>query len=163
MEKGYSMLLKYSLGLLIVLLLFISNSCNRDYDGQYQQLKRELNEIYDIRLPKNVKCIFIINDNYCPVCVKHFSEYVLSKVEEEGENVLCLVNSKGINVDLAKFKKFDNKNIYLNTKTIPYKDDPLIPPRLGVIFLYENKIDTIIRIDSEFIVSQLEFIDSKFD
>lgn len=160
MKKEYSKLLIYRFGLSIALLLLFC-SCSRKYDERYQQLRKEFKEMYDVRLPKKVKRIYIINDNYCPVCVTHFSEYVLTKINEGDKDILCFVNSEGVHVDLARFRSIGEKNIYLNNRAKPYRDEGLIPQGLGVIFLHENKIDTIVSIDSEIIVSQLEYIDSK--
>ncbi len=160
MRKEYSKLLMYRFGLLITLILFFS-SCSREYDKRYQQLRKEFKEIYDVRLPKKVKRIYIINDNYCPVCVTHFSEYVLTKINEDDKNILCFVNSEGLHVDIARFREIGGKNVYLNNRIIPYDDEGLIPPALGVIFLHENKIDTIVSVDSQTILTQLEYIDSK--
>lgn len=155
--KDYLKLLRYSFYYLIFFISLVS--CTKKNDSEYVQLKKEIKETYGVHLPPNTKYVFIVNDNYCPICVNHFSQYVLT-VLDENEDALCFVNSNGVNVDLESYRNKQNKNIYISNERM-LKNNVLLPPNLGIIFLYGSRIDTTIYIHSDSILQQLKFINSK--
>ena len=153
-RRNFLKYLKYS----PILLLLVMLNC-KQANADYVQLKEEIKKRYDVHLPDNTKCIFIINDNYCSTCVSIFSEYVLGKLHGQ-KDVLCFINSNGINVDLDSFRNKNNKNIHISTKVLE-RNNTLIPTALGAIFLENGKIDTIIYIETEKIAEQIDFISAK--
>ena len=155
-EKEFLKRLKYSCFFVLFLAL---TECTKKYNSEYVLLKKEIKETYDIRLPDDTKCVFIINDNYCSTCVTVFSQFVFDKLNNQ-ENVLCFINSNGINVDLNSFRTKNNKNIHISTNVLQL-NNTLIPPSLGAIFLKDTKIDTIIYIETDKISEQLDFINTK--
>lgn len=148
--------LKYSC--FCVLFLVLTN-CTRNYDSEFLQLKKEIKETYNVHLPDDTKCIFIINDNYCSTCVSIFSQFVLTKLNNP-KNVLCFVNSTGVNVDLNSFRAKRNKNIHISTHVLQ-PSNTLVPSRLGAVFLKDAEIDTIVYIETNRIAEQLDFINTK--
>lgn len=157
-RKEFLKRLKYSC-ILVLFLAFIN--CTQNYDSDYVQLNKEIKETYDVRLPDDTKCIFIVNDNYCSTCVSIFSQFVLDKVNNQ-KDVLSFINSNGINVDLNSFRAKNNKNIHISTNVLQ-PNSTLIPPSLGAIFLNDAKIDTIVYIETDKITEQLEFLNEKID
>lgn len=156
-KKEFLKYLKFNLYFLVLLLALCS--CSQKNDKEYVQLRKEIKKIYGVHLSDNTKCIFIINDNYCPTCVNRFSQFVLDKLNNH-DDVLCFINSNGINVDLDSFKGEQNKNVHISTNVLQ-SNSTLIPPSLGVIFLKDAKIDTIVYINSDSILEQLDFLNSK--
>lgn len=148
--------LKYSF-LLFCLFLFLN--CSHSNDERFNMLKKEFKETYHKHIPNDVKTIYIINDNYCPNCVYYFSQFVLDNLKEN-KQILYFINSKGINVDLQRFIAHGYENVHIS-KQILNANNELIPNALGVIYIKNMQIDTIIHIDSNSIFDQIAYIKSK--
>lgn len=153
MEKSILNLSIYSI--LAVILLFCWQ-CKPETDLRTKETKEYLKSRYDLVPDKNTAKIYIINDLGCGNCILSLSEFVKQKVN--GEHAFIIIHSRGNNVDLNGFedKKRKNSRILINHQLINDKNDPFY--HSGVIYMNEDKVDTIVNLWGENIAGQLEYI-----
>lgn len=144
--------------LVVVFPIFCFCCSNRQRDKEYGEIKKHIEDTYNIKTDKGIERIVFINDNGCSNCTQSFSNYVLDNMNDE--KTLVIVNSRGSNVDLDKFieKRSENKHIILSLN--PRESDSKIPD-LGVVYVNNEKIDTILTLIPEKLREQMEYIDKR--
>lgn len=133
----------------------VFTQCTKE-DVQITKLKQDLKKQYGIKLDKEINRIYILNDMGCGTCISSLSRFVKDYVNDD--KAMVLINSRGINVDLDAFemKKQANPNIIINHTVINEPDNRFACS--GAIYIKQEKIDTIIKIEGENIVQQLQYI-----
>jgi len=141
--------------IIILLVVLIAFSCSVKETDDYKlvsfiKLNNHVVEDYDH--------ILRISETGCVGCNKSFARLVKEYVQSD--NNLFIISAKGATVDISPYLDTKNsKNIIFDYEN---KFGPLkIVENSGIIFLKDNKIDTIINIEAKGIEETLRFIDSK--
>lgn len=130
--------------------------CKPESDSRTRELKKYLKDRYDVKLDKKTERIYAINDKGCGNCILSLSEFVKQNVNDA--QALIIIHSRGTNVDLSAFedKTKRNPNIIINHQIINDENDLFY--RSSVVYLKDEKVDTIVNIGNGEIYSQLEYI-----
>ncbi|MFK8037109.1 MAG: hypothetical protein AB8B74_02370 [Crocinitomicaceae bacterium] len=130
--------------ILILLVLFFVISCktesNYEHLDNYIKLKKE-----DISLADFNSVIVVSEAGTCPFCTDHFTKAISNHINNQ--NILFLVTTRGMNVDISSFIKTTRNNI-----VIDYSNDFSklnLAKGCAIIELKEQQIDTIIQIQPE--------------
>lgn len=153
MAKGLLNLLTYS-GLAAILLF--SWQCKPETDLRTKEVKEYLKARYNIKPDEKTGRIYMINDVGCGNCILSLSEFVKQHVNDD--KALIIINSRGSHVDLDAFegKKKKNPHIIINHQVITDESDLFY--HSGVVYMTEEKVDTIVKLDGDDIATQLQYI-----
>jgi hypothetical protein len=106
---------------------------------------------------ENIKWIALIDERGCSGCNITFST-VISKFINKNEG-LILVSSTGRVVDIGPYLADSARNVFdANIQDFVKLN---ILKKSGIIFLENNKIDTVIVIESKELKKQIEYIDER--
>lgn len=133
--------------------------CKPESDSRTREVKKYLEDRYGVKLDKKTERIYVINDKGCGNCILSLSEFVKQNVNDA--QALIIIHSRGTNVDLSAFEEKAkwNPNIIINHQIINDENDPFC--RSSVVYLKDEKVDTIINIGDGDIYNQLEYIFKK--
>lgn len=134
-------------GLISFLLLA---SCNKT-DKNYSNISKYLN-IKDIDIKNGYKKIVVITDEGCMACTNFLSMEMLGELDEK--HTLFVVTSKNSHTIEPFLQKNDNLIVDWQMDINKYPEFA----KSSVIFLGENKVDTVINISANEIQEQLNFI-----
>lgn len=153
MEKGHLTFWIYSCFLVVTLSCL---QCTHKEDARTTEVKNYLNKQYNIKLDQSINKIYVVNDIGCGNCILSFSESIKNHVNDN--RALIIINSRGINVDLDAFenKKSINPNVIIKHSIINDPKDLFY--NSSVVYIEQEKVDTIININGEDIVNQLQYI-----
>jgi len=146
--------MKNSISLIISLFLF---SCIvQEKESQESKLQSFVEQ--NMHQIENYDHVLRISETGCVGCNKSFANLV--KTYLQSDKNLFIVSAKGAMVDISPYLDTQNpKNIIFDYEN---KFGPLnIIENSGIIFLKDNKIDTVINIEAKGIEETLRFIDSK--
>jgi len=152
--SSYSGWLKTSL--VSFLLIFIG--CN-SIDERYLILKSHLYDMHNYLLEDEIKSVIIVDETgQCKTCINNFSAFILTQINNP--KILFLISSPGIRLDISEYLNFkENKNIIFDRHN-KFSDTRLIGGS-GVIFLFNQSIDTIIEINSKTLEEDINYISQK--
>lgn len=128
--------------LILCSVLFFLISCNNNAANKSNTIK-QIEAFYDIKVSKNIRKIFILNENQysCPNCFKSFSTYLAEKKIEDNE--LLLINNTGSFLNRKRYIKKKNTHVVYNTTNTNHD----LIPFMSVIYLSDDfKVEKIIEV-----------------
>ena len=152
-----SKIMDYSRYKYFAVLLLLINSCTQlsNKSNDFENLKYELHDEFEIELKNDIKRVFILTEEHCNSCNRNFAKLIENYLNDK-ESIL-IINAKGTQVDISNFLKteVENKNLYIN-RNIKMKSDLFNSTK--VFFLKDNNLDTIINITANQIEQQFNYI-----
>lgn len=151
-----------SSGISFYLLMVLSAACSspakeKDKPGSYEELASYFKEKQGYTLTEHTKRIFILNDEGCMPCNKHFSELMTENLDDSTS--LFLILASATNIDLSEFAKLKHRVFYDRPENIKTK----VFDKSGLIFLRHKAIDTIISIDARQLELQFKTMKARLD
>lgn len=141
--------------LLLGMLVLFTGCSAKHKDEKLNVIDQQLKEIYKVDLKDDVKQVVFINDNTCPNCVESFSNFILNNIDKYKDNSLIVINSSGRNVDLDRFNSLELKNIIYSNQVKSFNE---LIPNLGIAYIKDSRLDTIVALNAETFADQLEYI-----
>jgi hypothetical protein len=144
-----------------ILLLFFALGCsdtaeqtteNKPTESRYTTISNYFKERHQVTITDSIKAIFVLTDNGCGPCNKHFSELMASHMNTNTS--LFLILASGTNIDLSEFKQSKSKIYYDKPENIAHH----LFDETKAIFIQHQKIDTTITIDARLIDYQFSEI-----
>lgn len=140
--------LKYPTNLVAILIIIsVAFSCigqsSKSPHGQYRTLEKYLTKQHHLTLNNNIRTIAILSEHGCPGCNKKFAEYLSQ--QQGNMHLLIDITASGNWVDLSPFQKNPSAQILYDSK-----DEISTIFNLNsssIIFVSNQKIDTIIQLD----------------
>lgn len=128
-------------------------SCRKD--DSYESLVNYLRTQHHYELTPQISSIAVVNESgSCINCNKTFSDFMFDFIDHE--ELLFIICSNGIRMDISPFLNTGKKNILLDPDNEFRKTNLLDEP--GVIFLNQTGIDTIFTVNPNSIEKDIEKI-----
>jgi len=147
---------KHLIYLILSSFILVFYSCNQTKNEDYKALSVQIgSQNFDLQ-HSGVNKIVVITDKGCPSCTNTLARIALDELADS--TTLFYITSKGNNINILPFMEL-KKNVIFDWQT---GNKPI--PQLsatGIVYLKNNQIDTIIKINAEEIGKQIEFIKQK--
>ncbi len=133
------------------MVLFFLVSCQQS--GDIQQIKNYFREVHHYTMGNGNQTIIILSDNGCIHCNKTFSEN--EKKYIENKKVVFLITADENYLDLSQY--LNKSNVFLDDRKM--LTDYGIKDQSSFIVIKNNKIDTIVHIEFDKVLNQVDLLD----
>ena len=137
----------------VFLLLILLTACT----GQEQIDHKIFKKFYAVprfKTDKKSKAVFLISDNNCSTCNQMFSDFAVQKIDNK--DIVYIISADQNKINIAGFTDNKRDNVFIDTDKALYNDDDI---KSSIVFLlHENKVDTMLQINTREIEQQLSFI-----
>lgn len=131
--------------IILPLLLFWLLSCKTE--SQYDVLVNYLLNEHSYTLNENIQAIAVVSENGgCMNCNRSFSSFISTEINNP--SVVFLVCSTGQRIDISPYINSQGAATVLLDQHDKFSETKILDGS-GVIFIHQNIIDTIVKIDIE--------------
>lgn len=147
--------LKHLIYLILISSALMISSCKSSEERTYLKIKDYFHDKHDFEIGSDInKIVVIAEGKSCLNCEIAFAEVAYQYLKDSS---VFLVTAKGNYVDISNFLKIDNRCFFdwqLNCYDFPEFESS------RVIYLKESEVDTVIVINTDEIMQQLDFFKS---
>ncbi len=157
-QRLHALNLKISVFLILFFALSCTENSQKNSEGKieikpktsYELISDYFKEQQNYKLTTGIKTVFVLSDDGCPPCNKHFSQLMIHHLNDS--SAVFLIVASGTNIDLSEYTKAKSRVFYdkpENAKNILFN-------KSKAIFIKQQHIDTIINIDARGLDLQFE-------
>ncbi len=146
------------LRLFVSLTVFILASCASQNEKANRHFWRSVSAL-NLLVDDKTKGFVVIDDDGCVTCNKSLAKAVTQMLDDT--DIKFIITADRTRIDLSQFlDKKNNPNIVFDRKKSIFIEG--IPTKSSIIFINNNKIDTIIVINAEDLKNQLTLMQQRF-
>ena len=139
--------------ILISGLIFVSSCNSQKKEEKFNKIINYFEKVHNYKLGNDINKIVIISEGKgCASCEKAFAKTALEYLVD---STVFLVTATGNHIDIQPFLQLE-RNCFVDWQLNATEYSEFVSSR--VIYLKNNEIDTVIIINSNEIMQQLEFI-----
>ena len=142
----------------LLICFFIFTSCFiSEKEKSYNELNNYFKSEFNISIKNKIHTIYVLTENGCNNCNKSFL-HLLIKVQKQ-DSTLILIVASGSRIDISEINS-NSKNVLFSKNSKTEKAYELLE-KSKVIYIENNKIDTILTIEAPQLGDQIHEIERR--